>query len=246
MAKKKIDAATALAEQLAGLLEAQQRRGGEHYPPTLRRLGELCDGSPEPDLIVKAAAKKAFTDRGVVTEKVDRKPSLDSPVYIKGDERAKPTSKPKRAPTAKKPDAKVLAGELAARMLLVLEAQRRLGEGAYPPTLRRLAELCDHNASDTLVPKAASDAAMAERAVVVGKPVLDGLVVLREDIEQRLPSVLPALLRFALRPAPVTGKGKKGETHAFTLAEVEKKFDAKWHHAINSAVSGAIERDGLP
>jgi hypothetical protein len=41
--------------------------------------------------------------------------------------------------------------EFAERMLRILESQRVLGVDAYPPTLRRLAELCDLRPSDPLV-----------------------------------------------------------------------------------------------
>ena len=56
--------------------------------------------------------------------------------------------------------------ELAQRMLLVLEAQRRLGTEAYPPLLRRIAELCELEASNTRVTKAASHSVFTERAIV--------------------------------------------------------------------------------
>src|SRR5205814_10343813 len=102
------------------------------------------------DLIIKAAGKKTFTAKAVVTQKVDKKPALDALVYFNED--------------LPKPEA-----VLAKRMLAVLASQRRLGGAAYPPTLRRLAELCEIKASDTRVPKAANHPTMAERTVVVAK-----------------------------------------------------------------------------
>ena len=59
----------------------------------------------------------------------------------------------------------VKPADLAARMLQVLESQRPLGGDAYPTTLRRLAELCDRKASDSIVPKAATHANLADRVV---------------------------------------------------------------------------------
>ncbi|MBV8265933.1 MAG: hypothetical protein JO252_06270, partial [Planctomycetaceae bacterium] len=174
-----------LAERMLLVLEEQRSLGGDAYPPTLRRLAELCGGMASEDQVLKAIGKKTFTSRAVVTKKVDKVPAFDSPVYFK--------------PDVPKPDE-----ELAKRMVLVLESQRRLGGEAYPPTLRRLAELCERNASDTLVPKAAVHEVMAERAIVVAKakskPSLDAPVVLKEDVEDGLAAVLPALLRFALSP----------------------------------------------
>src|SRR5262249_18441702 len=164
---------------------------------------ELCDGAPSHDLIVKAATKKAFTAKAVVTEKVDKKPSLDSPVYFKEDV-------PKREEV------------LSRRMLKVLESQRRLGGAAYPPTLRRLAELCEVKGSDARVPKAAAQAILADRTIVVAKagnrPNLDAPVVLKEDLEGSLSPALPALLRFALSPVSTATKGKKVETTAASPA----------------------------
>ena len=83
----------------------------------------MCDGAASHDQIVKAATKKAFTDRAVV-HKVDKKPSLNSPVYFKGD-RPKPEEPwPGGWPRS-------------------WNRSASLGGDAYPPTLRRLAELCE-------------------------------------------------------------------------------------------------------
>src|SRR5262249_29779991 len=75
----KVDEAAQLAERMLQVLDAQRSFGGDAYPPTLRHLGELCDGATSQDLIVKAATKKAFTTKAVVTERVNKQPSLDSP-----------------------------------------------------------------------------------------------------------------------------------------------------------------------
>ena len=177
---KKADEVTTLSEELLRLLESRRDMGGESYPPTLRRLAELCGGSPSHEQIVKAAGKKAFTSRAVVPEKVEGKPSLDSPVYFKEDAPAKP----KRASTRGKGDGGV--AELAERMLSILEEQRRLGGEAYPPTLRRLAELCGGEASEDQVLKAIGKKTFTSRAVVTKKvdkvPAFDSPVYFKEDV----------------------------------------------------------------
>ena len=192
MSQKKADPAADLAGRMLQVLESQRSFGGDAYPPTLQHLGELCDGAPSHDLIIKAAAKKAFTDRAVV-QKVEKKPSLNSPVYFKED--------------LPKPDQL-----LARRMVAVLETQRRLGEEAYPPSLRRLAGLCEFKGSENIVRKAAATAPMADRTMVLAKKgkvlILDAPVVFREDVEGDLAAALPGLLRFAL--SPVASKTKKG------------------------------------
>ena len=221
-----------LAERMLLVLEEQRRLGGEAYPPTLRRLAELCGGAGSEDQVLKAIGKKTFTSRAVVTKKVDKVPAFDSPVFFKEDVR--------------KPDP---VKELAERMVLVLESQRRLGGEAYPPTLRRLAELCERNASDTLVPKAAGHEVMAQRAIVVAKakskPSLDAPVVLKEDVEDGLAAVLPALLRFALSPVTAAVKKKKVETNAFTLTELTKRITAL-KGSFGKAVERGIEQQDLP
>jgi hypothetical protein len=242
---KKADEIAALSEEMLRVLESQRKLGGEAYPPTLRRMAELCGGTHSHDHILKAVGKKAFTARAVVTKKVDRKPSLDSPVYLKEDA---PAKKSKRAPSGKNGGSGI--AELSMRMLLVLEAQRRLGGEAYPPTLRRLADLCELNGSDTRIPKAISHGTMAERVIVVakakGKPNLDAPVLLKEDVEDGASAVLPALLRFALRPVTTSVKGKKVETDAFLTTELKKRFVPALQKPFEDALERRVERQDLP
>jgi hypothetical protein len=163
---KRVDEAALLAERMLQVLDSQRSFGGEAYPPTLRHLGELCDGAPPPELIVQAATKKVFTDKAVVTAKVDKKPSLDAPVYFKED--------------VPKPE------ELVAKMLEALEEQRRLGLTAYPPTLRRLAELSGVAGPDDFIVEAAGKKAFTDKAVVTEKrgqkPSLGAPVYFKEDV----------------------------------------------------------------
>ena len=114
MPKKSQDKDAALAETMLRDPESLKQEGSGAYPPKLAELARLSGQSPSDEQVQKAANKKTFTAKAVVIEKVKKKPSPDSPVYIKGDE--------------PKPDEK-----LAQRMLLVLESQRRLGTEAYPP-----------------------------------------------------------------------------------------------------------------
>jgi hypothetical protein len=229
--KEDVPTPKVLAIRMLDALNAQRSFGGDRYPPTLQHLGELCDGSPSQELIVKAAATKEFTDKAVAIKKVNKKPALDSPVYFTEDV---------------KPEEEVLA----ARMLAVLEGQQRLGASAYPPTLRRLAELCEVNGSDARVTKAASHAILSNRAVVVAKngkkPSLDAPVVLKEDLERGFESVLPALLRFALRPTTSKSKGKTIETAGFSPSDLKKRFIVEMQGRFNEAIERGVAHRGLP
>jgi hypothetical protein len=230
------DKVAALSEEMLDLLDSQRKLGSPAYPTTLRRLGELCGGSPSEQEIRKAATKQVFTKRAVVTEKVDKKPSLDAPVYFKEDA---PPKKPKDP-----------IPELAERIFVVLESQQRLGAEAYPPTLRRLAELCDLNASDTRVTKAAGHKAFTDRAVVAakdkGKPHRDAPVILRSDMEGDLTMTLPALLRFALTTVSTKVKGKPTETTAFTPSEAKMRLVPELRERLVTALEREIERQSLP
>jgi hypothetical protein len=239
---------TALAEAMLRELEVLRQSGAG--APRLRELAERTGLTPTEDQIRTAAGMKVFTTKAVATEKVDRKPSLESPVCFKEDVPAK-TPAPKRA-AARKP--KDDGSELAGRMLLVLEAQRRLGAEAYPPTLRRLAELCDLNASDTRVTKAAAHKVLINQLVVAakakgGKPSLDAPVVLRDDVDRGAPEVLTALLIFGLQPVMTEGtgknKGKITETTAFTTADIKARLVPALK-PITDAMELGIERQELP
>jgi hypothetical protein len=231
MSQKKADPAADLAGRMLQVLESQRSFGGDAYPPTLQHLGELCDGAPPHDLIVKAATKKVFTDRAIVVQKVDKKPSLNSEVFFKED--------------VPKPDQ-----VLARRMIKVLESQRRLGGEAYPPTLRRLTELCESRGSEAAIRKAATTAPMAERTTVLARKgktlIIDAPVAFNEDIQGDLTAALPGLLRFAL--SPVTSKTKKGirETSAFTSAEAAKRVLPELKQRLEDAVRAGIAGQSLP
>jgi hypothetical protein len=211
MAKKKPDVVAILAEAMLTKLESLRGERGGAYPPRLSQLAEMSVLTPTDDQIRKAAAKRTFTQRAVVTDKVDGKPSLDSHVYINGDQ----------------PDPIAV---LAQRMVLVLESQRRLGSEAYPPLLRRLAELCGRKTSDRTLAKAAVHPTFTASGVPAAwknkKPDPDAPVVLKEDLEGRGTTALPALLRFVLSPATSKSKGKTLVTAAFTADEAKKRLAA--------------------
>lgn len=223
MSKKKPDPAAELAGEMIRNLESRRSFGGEPNPPTLQELGEMCDGAASPELIVKAANKKVFTEKAVV-RKSGGKPSLGARVYFKGEQ-----PKPEE--------------ELSGRMLSVLEQQRRLGESSYPPSLRRLAELCQEMGTEKALRKAAATIPMADRAIVAAKKGLDAPVVLKEDTET---AGLAGLLRFALSPAKATVKKKPVDTTAFTPAEMVKRLTPELQPRLEQAVREAVGRQALP
>jgi hypothetical protein len=227
---KKPDPAAELAEQMLRALEAQRSIGGEAYPPTLQHLGDMCEGSPTSELIVKAATKKPFKDKTIV-DQAGKESSLQSEVYFKED-RPRPEVR------------------LARRMLDVLESQRRLGEEAYPPTLRRLAELSDFRGGEGDLRKAAATAPMAGRATVVARKgktlIVDAPVVLDEDIEPGLARLLSGLLRFALSPQTSMVKKEPVQTTAFTPAEVVKRVIPELKPRLEETLNEGLERQSLP
>ena len=241
-----------LTGRMLDALEARRARGEGAYPPTLRDLSREC-GDPSDDRLLKAAATKAFTARASAPVKLARKPSPDSPVYFKED--VPPKTKPERkskpkGETAAERDRRQ-AAELAGRMISVLDSQRRLGGAAYPPTLRRLAELCEvSNGSDPRIRKAVDHEMMAGAVVVAraGKSaIVDAPILFRDDVEGRAGSHLPALLGFALTPPPPTGKGKpKDPTHAFTADELAKRFIPEIQVPFRAALARGINQQSLP
>ncbi len=85
MPKKKAEGREidALVQRLILVLESQRRLGGDAYPPTLERLGKLCELLPTDERLKTAASKSSFTARAVVARKRNRTPLLNSPVILK-------------------------------------------------------------------------------------------------------------------------------------------------------------------
>jgi hypothetical protein len=145
-----------------------------------------------------------------------------------------------------KADAERELTALAERMLAVLESQRLLGEGAYPPTLRRLAELSDVKASDPRVFKAVGKGSFKDRAIVAWnkerKPDRDAPVFLatrdgsNEAVEQVAPVVLIALLRRAMGTA----------NHALTVAKLKDQLTERIKDPFQTAIKRGIEQRSLP
>jgi hypothetical protein len=90
------------------------------------------------------------------------------------------------------------AGELAGKLLAVLEAQRALGKEAYPVALSRLAELADPLAAPDLIAKAVGKKRFKDRAVAasIKTKAAAGLAALTDDIERLAGD--PRLLESAL------------------------------------------------
>ncbi len=221
---KKADAVEVLAQSMLSLLRSRRNVGGDAYPPTLRALAEAAGASADSPAVLKAVGKKSFTAEATVTEKIGRTPSLDSPVYFTRDIPPKPA--------------------LAQRLVLVLESQKRLGAEAYPPTLARLAELCD-NPANTALTKAVGQQAMTDVAVVVGKPLLNAPVVFKSDLDGDQTTILPALLRYALLSLS-SGHSDSAETLAFTVTEINKKFHKDLQTRISEALGQPEMRQALP
>lgn len=221
MSKKKPDPAVDLAGEMIRVLESRRTFDGH---PTLQELGEMSDGAASPELIVKAATRKPFTERAVVVRKLGGKPALDGRVYFRGEE-----PRPEE--------------ELSHRMLAVLEQQRRLGTSSYPPSLRQLAGLCHEKGTEKLLRKAASTSPMTDRAIVATRKGLDALVVLRDDVEEK---ALGALLRFALSPMKKTVKKKSVETMAFTPKELARRLVTDLQTPLEEAVRANAENEKLP
>jgi hypothetical protein len=244
MAKKKAEdpVILGLAEQMPGILESLKGQGDGAYPPTLRHLAGLCDPTASDEQISKAAGKPDFKAKASA-KLANRKPDLDAPVHLKGDEPKKTPPPKKSAPRKPKVDG---TAELAGRMLVVLESQRSLGHESYPPTLRRLAALCEVKISEA--PKVAGHEAMAGRTVAAkmnrGKPDLDAPILLKEDAEGPASDLLPALLHYALKPTPPKGKAK--ESHAFDPVELEKRLIEPLQKPFALALATGIERRDLP
>src|SRR5262249_13522309 len=140
--------------------------------------------------------------------------------------------------------------ELARRMLAVLESQRRLGGAAYPPTLRRLAELCELKGSDSRIPKAASQPTMADRTIVVARKgktlILDAPIAFKEDVAGELATVLAALLRFALGPVTTMTKGRTIKTDAFSPVDAKKRLISELQDRFAEVVERGLTRQDLP
>jgi hypothetical protein len=229
---KKVDELAVLAEQLLETLGTRRSLGQGAYPPTLRQLAELCGIALEDGRVLKAVGKKEFTDKA--TAKATGKVDLESPIYFKEDVPSRPELERRR----------VVA--LAERMLRVLESQRDLGADAYPPTLRRLAELCGLNGSNKDVTKAAEHEVMASEVTFAkgGKPAPDSPVLLNGDLGDGDRIWTSALLRFAFDQSRVE-KGKNSKL-SFTPKQLASKLRKSLRDRFQKELNAGIDRKELP
>ena len=134
------------------------------------------------------------------------------------------------------------AGELAGRMLTVLQSQRGLGGESYPLTLGRLAQLTDPQAAREQVQKAVSKKLFKEGTVLSGNKTSPGLVALKGD--GSLLAADPRLLVSALEaicttaaPLHALGDVKK----AVPNTKLRKPFgEATQQRAKDNALPGAV------
>jgi hypothetical protein len=126
---------------------------------------------------------------------------------------------------------------LADKLLQVLEAQRRLGEDAYPLSMQRLIELASPETPPALVNKALAIPTLREKLVLVDAKVREAPVALVQDRVQLLSSA--ALLEFLLRTK------RKPTERAFPAERlVSKKSD--FHQPFLDSLQQRIEAGSLP
>ncbi|WP_435016295.1 hypothetical protein TA3x_003859 [Tundrisphaera sp. TA3] len=226
---KKPDEVVALSERMIEALASLRSRAGGDDPPTLARLAEQCGIPPGDDRVLKAAGKKPFTARATALKR-GGKVGLDSPVYFKED-----------VPSKVELERREVA-DLAGRMLRVLESQRDLGEGAYPPTLSRLADLSGVKPSNPLIPKAIKHETMAEQVVIAntGKPAADALIFLVADLVGNPGGWGTAMLDYAF------AKLRKSDALGFTPDQLAKKLQKSLRKPFLDELTSRLRREDLP
>ncbi len=239
MAKASPGAARAATwKEIASRLEASRGEDGAAVPLGVAELA-LSTGIDPPDLL-DAINTKANLSKLVVEHASDGKATAESSLSLKP-----PKAKATRAPKPPKVDQ---AAELAARLLAVLDSQRLLGDEAYPPSLRTLAELCGKNASDSLVGKAAGHKQFTERAIVTAKsgprPALDAPVIVKPDADPLPTCVRDAMLVYALNVPP--SAKTKAVTNAFTREDLKARVIPPLRPAFASALTEGAEGEALP
>jgi hypothetical protein len=131
------------------------------------------------------------------------------------------------------------AGELAEKMVRVLEAQRRLGGNSYPLTLRRLAELTDPGALPELILKAAGKKKPFGEQVIAVKPKdLDTPVALADDAQRLAAS--PLLLEYTL------GLACSAKRPTCEPATLKSKVPAPLRAPFEAVLRNRVEAGDLP
>lgn len=133
------------------------------------------------------------------------------------------------------PPPEVALGE---KLLRVLRQQRDLGGGAYPVTLRRLAELADSVAAPAQLVQAAALPGFQSAVSSVQPKDVDAPLALAGDAERLADS--PALLEYALRSA------RTATGHAFAVTALGKKVTADLRQSFLAAVNRRLESGSLP
>ena len=134
---------------------------------------------------------------------------------------------------------------LAEKMIRVLESQRRLGDGSYPPTFERLAVLCGSRSLRRHSQQGRQGQGVhgaGRRRRQRAKIPADAPVLLREDIENE--AIVPALLEYAMTVA--ADPKKKTISHAFTVAELAKGLTAAVQGPFKAALDRGIKGETLP
>jgi hypothetical protein len=220
MAKKKQSPTSELAEKLLAVLQAQRALGKDAYPLTLQRLSELTDPQASSELVGKAVANKFFKDKAIVALKnsmaspvalvEDRDQLAASPVLLElALASASMPQKPAAALTKLKVKLESRIKQVfeaavtqqiqahAEKLFAELGAQRRLGEEAYPPSLKRLIELTSPQAPGTLVAKALAYSSLKGKLTLVDAKNQEAPVALAEDRDRLVSSDI--FLEFLLR-----------------------------------------------
>jgi hypothetical protein len=139
---------------------------------------------------------------------------------------------PAPPPPPRKPDE-----VLAENLLQVIDAQRRLGGSAYPLSLRRLRELTDAGATDSLVKKALAHPNLKSRMILVEAKNPETPVALVEDRDQLASSC--AMLEFLLR------KKRSATEQAFSGDKLLTN-KAPFFELFMAALKRQLEADSLP
>jgi hypothetical protein len=126
---------------------------------------------------------------------------------------------------------------LAEKFLAVLDAQRRLGQEAYPMSLKRLIELTCPQAQPKLVAKALAHSTLKDKLALVNAKKQEAPVALAEDRAQLVSSNI--FLEYLLRSK------RKSMDHVFPVDNLlPQKSDLR--QPFLEAVNRRIERGSLP
>jgi hypothetical protein len=188
-------------------------------PWALKKVsGQLDKGlrAPFEAVVVRQIAENDLPET-ITTISVRGKPAL----YLKGQ-----------------PPPKPLEVELAERLVLALETQKRLGPEAYPERLSRLVELTGQTAAPKLLKKARTLTPFKSRVVVLVPKDTDPLLALAEDGERVAGH--PGLLLSVLEAA------RTSATQAFSITDLKTRLAKPMQAAFVSAVRRQMETDSLP